>query len=154
MHLSSYHLCDSCICICGAHNWAITALESVMPCRMQHTVKVFCLNCYLIIRTISPKTSGTLLLSLPSKANSRHSSSQNISAKQHCPSPLSVCMCVCVYTCVHFLHSYAWALVEVCIMFLCVFFSLFFLITFSISVYIMCVILCLDSALSRWVGTS
>ena len=36
--------------------------------------------------TISPKTSGTLLLSLPSKANSRHSSSQNISAKQHCPS--------------------------------------------------------------------
>ena len=31
--------------------------------------------------TISPKTSGTLLLSLPSKANSRHFSSQNISVK-------------------------------------------------------------------------
>ena len=38
--------------------------------------------------TIFPKTSGTLLLSLPSKANSRHFSSQNISAKQHCLSPL------------------------------------------------------------------
>ena len=46
---------------------------------------------------ISPKTSGTLLLSLPSKANSRHFSSQNISAKQHCSSAVSVCkMCVCV----------------------------------------------------------
>ena len=54
-----------------------------------------------------PKTSGTLLLSLPSKANSRHfCSSQNISARQHCPSPLSVCamstrvyvsVCECVY---------------------------------------------------------
>ena len=53
--------------------------------------------------TISPKTSGTLLLSLPSKANSRHFSSQNISVKPHCPSLLSVCTvrararaCVCV----------------------------------------------------------
>ena len=36
------------------------------------------------------KTSSTLLLSLPSKANSRHPSSQNISAKRHCPSLLSV----------------------------------------------------------------
>ena len=51
--------------------------------------------------TISPKTSGILLLSLLSKANSRHFSSENISAKQHCPSPLSVCtVCVCVCVCV------------------------------------------------------
>ena len=47
--------------------------------------------------TISPKTSGTLLLSLPSKANSRHFSSQNISIQPHCSSLLSVvCVCVCV----------------------------------------------------------
>ena len=49
--------------------------------------------------TIFPKTSGTLLLSLPSKANSRHFSSQNISVKPHYPSILSVCtvyVCVCV----------------------------------------------------------
>ena len=62
--------------------------------------------------TISPMTSGTLLLSLPSKANPRHFSSQNIfTAKQHCPSPLSVstmcvcmraCMCVCVSECTSF----------------------------------------------------
>ena len=47
----------------------------------------------------SPKTSGTLLLSVPSKANSRHFSSQNISVKPHwSPSLLSVCtVCVCVY---------------------------------------------------------
>ena len=50
--------------------------------------------------TTSPKTSGTLLLSLPSKANSRHFSCQNISAKQHCQSSLSVCT-VCVCACVH-----------------------------------------------------
>ena len=51
--------------------------------------------------TISPKTSGTLLLSLPSKANSRHFSSQNISVKPHCPSLPSVCtVCVCVCVCV------------------------------------------------------
>ena len=54
---------------------------------------------------ISPKTSGTLLvlLSLPSKANSRHFSSQNISVKPHCPSLLSVftvCVCVCVCVCI------------------------------------------------------
>ena len=56
-----------------------------------------------IFGTISTKTLGTLLLSLPSRANSRHFSSQNISAKQHChcPSPLSVCtICVCVRVCV------------------------------------------------------
>ena len=51
--------------------------------------------------TIAFKTAGTLLLSLPSKANSRHFSSQNISAKQHCLSPLWVCaVCVCVCVCV------------------------------------------------------
>ena len=52
---------------------------------------------------ISPKISGNLSFSLPSKANSRHFSSQNISVKQHCPSPLSVCtvcVCVCVSVCV------------------------------------------------------
>ena len=39
----------------------------------------------------------SLLVSLPSKANSGHFSSQNISAKLHCQSSLSVCtMCVCV----------------------------------------------------------
>ena len=48
-----------------------------------------------------PKTSGTLLLSVPSKVNSRHFSSQNISVKPHCPSLLSVCtVCVCVCVCV------------------------------------------------------
>ena len=40
--------------------------------------------------TISPKTSGTLLISLPSKVNSRHFSSQNFSVKPHCPSLPSV----------------------------------------------------------------
>ena len=47
--------------------------------------------------TISSKTSGTLLLSLPSKANSRYFSSQNISVKQHCLfTPISL-YSVCVY---------------------------------------------------------
>ena len=54
--------------------------------------------------TISPKTSGTLLLSLPSKVISRHFSSQNISVKPHCSSLPSVCtvcvVCVCVRVCV------------------------------------------------------
>ena len=93
-----------------------------------------------------PKTSGTLLLSVPSKVNSRHFSSQNISVKPHCPSLLSVCtvcVCVCVraYThvhacvCVHvqLLHNNAWTLVNIYI------FKNLFLITFSISMYIMCV---------------
>ena len=55
-------------------------------------------------RTISPKIPGTLLLFLPSTANSRHFSSQNISVKQHCPSPLSVCtvcVCACMRVCEH-----------------------------------------------------
>ena len=83
--------------------------------------------------TISPKTSGTLLLSLPSKANSRHFSSQNISVKPHCPSLPSVCtvyvcvracvrayMCVraCVCVHVHLLHNYAWTLVDIYILLL------------------------------------
>ena len=38
--------------------------------------------------TISSKLKGTRLLSLPSKANSEHSSSPNISVKLHCPSSL------------------------------------------------------------------
>ena len=49
---------------------------------------------------IPSKTSGTRLLSLPSKANSRHFSSQNISAKQCCPASIPVCtVCVCVCVC-------------------------------------------------------
>ena len=89
--------------------------------------------------TISPKTSGTLLLSLPSKVNSRHFSSQNISVKPHCPSlpsVCSVCVCVCVRVRVHLLHNYAWTLVD----------KKKKRITFPISLYIMCV--CLFSALS------
>ena len=66
---------------------------------------------------IFPKISGTLLLSFPSKANSRQFSSPNISVKQHCPSPLSVCtMCVCMFVCVHLAHNYASTLVDVYIM--------------------------------------
>ena len=69
---------------------------------------------------IPSKTSGTRLLSLPSKANSRHFSSQNISAKQCCPASIPVCtvcvcvcvcvrVCACVRACVHVYlsHSYA-----------------------------------------------
>ena len=101
------------------------------------------------------------LLFLSSKANSRHFSSQNISVKQHCPSPLSVCtlcvcvssqtdgsvcVCVCVCVCVH-----AHVCAHVCASFTCVdvYKSLK---TFFNSMYIMCIILCLFSALSRRVG--
>ena len=107
--------------------------------------------------TISPKTSGTLLLFLPSKFSSRHFSSQNISVKPHCPSLPSVCT-VCVRVC-----ACACACVRACVC-VCIFciimlehlsiYPLFssssFLITFSISIYIMCV--CLFSALGRRVG--
>ena len=76
--------------------------------------------------TISPKTSGTLLLSLPSKANSRHFFSQNISVKPHCPSLLSVCtVCVCVF-CIVTCDT-----LSICFL---------FLITFSISMCIMCML--------------
>ena len=93
--------------------------------------------------TISPKTSGTRLLSLPSKANSRHFSSQNISVKPHCPSLLSVCtVCVCVCMCV--------GISSIVFKNPCQYLLLLFLITFSISMYIMCV--CLFSALSHRVG--
>ena len=102
--------------------------------------------------TISPKSSGTLLLSLPSKANSRHFSSQNISVKPHCPSLLSVCtvracvracvrVCVCVCVCIFCI---------IMLEHLSIYTYLFLGITFSISMYIMCV--CLFSALSRGVG--
>ena len=58
-----------------------------------------------------------------SKANSRHFSSQNILAKQHCPSPLSicnVCVCVCVCVCVRARvrarsRAYVRACVRVCV---------------------------------------
>ena len=106
-------------------------------------------NTATVIGPLSLKscTSGSLLLSLPSKANSRHFSSQNISVKPHCPSLLSVCtVCVCVCVCVRIF----------CIVMLeplsipFSFFFFFFFITFSISMYIMCV--CLFSTLSRRVG--
>ena len=105
-------------------------------------------------RTVSPKTSGILLLSLPSKANSRHFSSQNILVKPHCPSLLSVCTVHCP------------SLLSVCTVCVCVRACIFCIvmleplsiniwggggITFSISMYIMYV--CLFSALSRMVGT-
>ena len=123
--------------------------------------------------TISRKTSGTLLLSLPSKASSRHFSSQNIPVKPHCPSFLSVCtvcgcVCVCVRACVRAcVRVCARACVRACVCVcvrVCVRVHLLhnyawtlvdiyifnFWITFSISMYIMCV--CLFSALSRRVG--
>ena len=51
--------------------------------------------------------------SLPSKANSKHFSSQNISSKQHCPSPQSVCkgcVCLCVFVCVWMRLNPCWCL--------------------------------------------
>ena len=81
---------------------------------------------------------------LPSKANSRYFSSQNISAKQHCPSPLSVCtvyvcvcVCVCIF-CVVTLESLSTLFVSCCFFF---FFFMYISITdnISISMYIMCV---------------
>ena len=103
--------------------------------------------------TISPKTSGTLLLSLLSKANSRHFSFQNISATQR----VCVCVCVCIF-CINVLYCKAF---EVEVRRTCLHYVLafsFFLYTFfvanniSISMYIMCVILCLFSASSHRVG--
>ena len=118
-------------------------------------------------------------MSLPSKVNSRYFSSQNISAKQQCPSPLSVCtVCVCVCVClgvcvcVHVCASFAC----VCIFFTNVLYcqafrvfkvlaihyvlAFYFVLIYisiadniSTSMYIMCAILCLFSALSHRVGT-
>ena len=118
--------------------------------------------------TLSPKTPAALLLSLPSKANARHFSSQNISIKQHCPSPLSVCaLCVCVRACVRAcvrvcvracMRVCVCVCVCACVCILCTvnpepllvstlcFCVCVFLIRFSISMYITCVIRCLFSA--------
>ena len=64
--------------------------------------------------TVFPKTSGTLLLYLPSKTNSKIFSSPNILIKQHCPSPLSICtMCVCMFHIYSDIVSYVWTLVDV-----------------------------------------
>ena len=84
--------------------------------------------------TISPKTSGTLLLSLFLQKPTEDISLLRIFQLSHIVlhSYQSV-QCVCV--CVHILHSYAWTL----------FFILF--LTFSVWMYIMCV--CLFSALNR-----
>ena len=55
-----------------------------------------------------PPSHQALCYSRPSKANSEHFSSLNVSVMQHCPSPMSVCtMCVCVCcvcVCVCILH--------------------------------------------------
>ena len=108
--------------------------------------------------TISSKTSGTLLLSLPSKANSRHFSSQNISAMPISLYSVCVCVCVCVRArifCINVLYCKAFrALSTLCVSFFFFLFSYIFLIADkkSISMYIICVILCLFSTLSRRVG--
>ena len=93
---------------------------------------------------------------IPSKANSSHFSSQNVSAKQHCPFTPSVCeMCVCVCVCVCVRASLR---LNPCLHYVLAFFFLFFFSNYfiaaniSISMYIMCVILCLFSALIRRVG--
>ena len=87
--------------------------------------------------------------------NKRHYlTPQNISVKQHCPSPLSVCtVCVCVRACVRAcVCACVFCIVTFAPLLMHVSFKLFLLITFSISMYIMCVILWLFSALSRRVG--
>ena len=146
--------------------WAATPLQSLplSPLFIRHNASTPKPMAFALFHTlaptsgtISPKTSGTLLLSLPSKANWRHFSSQNISAKQRCPSPLSVCtvcvLCVCVHVCVHLLHSYTWTHVNIMcwlsIIFICTF---LFADNISMSMYIMCVILWLFSALSCMVA--
>ena len=91
--------------------------------------------------TISPETSGTLPLSLPSKANSRHFSSQNVSVKQHCPSVCTVystCVSVCIF-CIVTLEP----LSTLCVSSFIYIYILFYFIAdnISISMYSMCVIL-------------
>ena len=49
--------------------------------------------------TTFPKTSDTLLLSLPSKTNSKHFSSLRISTECYCPSPQQSVYCLCMRTC-------------------------------------------------------
>ena len=88
--------------------------------------------------TISPKTSGySLFLQKSTQDISllRIFQLNHIVLHSH-QSEQCVCMCV------HFLHNYAWTLVDIYIF--------IFWIIFSISMYIMCV--CLFSALSRRVG--
>ena len=83
----------------------------------------------------------------------------NISAKQHCPSPLSVCtvyVCVCVCVCVCVRTSFAYLRLNPCLHYELAF-SFFLTYIFiadnvSTSMYIMCVILYLFSALSCRVG--
>ena len=92
------------------------------------------------------------LLTLSSKANSRHFSSQNISVKPHCPSLLSVCtvfvcmcVCVCVCACVRAcVRACVLACVRACIFYITTLehlsiYTLFLLFFFSISMY-MCML--------------
>ena len=78
-----------------------TFLKVKEPCyqlQCWYTIKPVGVKCNAPFRLCDIRHS---VLSLPSKANSRQSSSQNISVKQHCPSPLSVCtVCVCVRACI------------------------------------------------------
>ena len=82
-----------CVCVCV---WYNASTAKPMAFALSHTLAP-------TSGTISPKTSGTLLLSLPSKVSSSHFSSQNISVKPHClslPSVFTVCVCVCMCACV------------------------------------------------------
>ena len=65
---------------------------------------------------------GVLLLSLfLQKTNSGHFSSPSISVRQHCPSPLSVCIvCVCVCVCVCGVCVWLCVCVCVCVCGVCV----------------------------------
>lgn len=83
----------------------VSALHQTSKLQLQHLnsatkLMAFTLSQALVPMsgTVSPKTSGTLLLYLPSKTNSKTFSSPNVLIKQHCPSPLSICtMCVCMF---------------------------------------------------------
>ena len=66
---------------------------------------------------------STIRHSLPSKANSRHFSSPNISVRQHCPLHLSVftmraracvCVCVCVSVCARIFYIVMLELLLMC----------------------------------------
>ena len=130
----------SALCHCQTHTCSNSSASS------SSTAKPIAFTLYHILvptsGTISPMISGTLLLSLPSEANSKHFSCLNVSVKQHqlsftrviqyhCISLYSLCVCVC---CTLLCLNPCWYIH--CI-FLLAFITLW--ITFSVSVYIMCV---------------